>query len=369
MIHSVSTIATLLALATGGVLAQGCGRVVLEDVADGQAPGVVADGQAEGAVADGHGQQVPDGQARDVVAPSCPAGPPSAGQACVLVGQECLYSAAGGGYCGNVDAICSSGGYWQSAGVQCPIPGCPTALPGDGKACGKAETGCIYAINASVCSTGECGSGWTCGQIDCESAAAGVCSAIQCGCESGVWRCSGIECEPLDSGTLGGDAESGTGVDAPCVDASAGASCTQGSSAACNQPANPCAEGFVWACDNSNGTWIKETIACFADSSETTPTSAGCGPGEVLYVDDAAGDPCSPPDGGSCGDGGYLVEPDCCYHPTDAYCVPAPGACEGGLACSCANAICESRCRGGASFGVICSAASSGVVDCLCGKL
>jgi hypothetical protein len=49
--------------------------------------------------------------------------------------------------------------------------------------------------------------------------------------------------------------------------------------------------------------------------------------------------------------------------------VPAPGACEGGLACSCANAICESRCRGGASFGVICSAASSGVVDCLCGKL
>ncbi len=218
--RSVSATFAILALA-----AQGCGGLEVEEVADGEVHDVadgeaydVADGQALG-VAIGLPPGVADGGADAGPSPAsnlssnCPAVPPWPGKACAPVGQECEYSGPGGGYCGNVDAICSTGGYWQSAGVQCPDPGCPSALPGNGSACGEPDMRCIYPLNASVCSAGECGSGWVCGQIDCESAAAGVCSAIQCACDgSGAWSCGAIECQPPEAGADGG----GNGDDWVC---------------------------------------------------------------------------------------------------------------------------------------------------------
>jgi hypothetical protein len=232
MTRSVSAIATLLALGTCGVLgAQGCGGREVLDVADGQTQGVVGEDGSSNAISD---------------SPPCPAGPPWPGKACALVGQECLYSAAGGGYCGNVDAICSSSGYWQSAGVECPNPGCPSALPGDGNACSQPGLSCIYPINASVCSAGTCGSVWTCGQLDCESAGAGVCSAMQCGCDSsGVWHCGAIECQPPEAGAAA-LVDAPSEVDAACSGISAASfdqSCTQDSD---------CVRVAVGACDDCN---------------------------------------------------------------------------------------------------------------------
>jgi hypothetical protein len=83
--------------------------------------------------------------------------------------------------------------------------------------------------------------------------------------------------------------------------------CTPGSSSACNQPANPCAAGYIWSCSNSNGTWLKESIACYTDSTNQAVTTAACATGEVLYVNDVAGTPCAPTiDAGVCMDGAYL---------------------------------------------------------------
>ena len=183
----------------------------------------------------------------------------------------------------------------------------------------------------------------------------------------GIFACGGqaVGGTALDGGT-GSNTDASSPGPGPVV-ATAGASCTSASSSASNQPDNPCAAGYILACDNNNGTWIKETIECFADSSEKTRTTAGCGPSEVLYVDDAAGDPClASGDGGDCGPGGYFFEPNCCYYPTDAYCVPVPNGCGDALECSCANTVCESQCGGGANGGnpgVMCSGASAGVID------
>jgi hypothetical protein len=181
----------------------------------------------------------------------------------------------------------------------------------------------------------------------------------------------GATTDSSDDASTGSHAGGSTGSDAQpsdCVEATAGASCTPGESSACNQPGNPCAAGYIWACDNNNGTWIEETIVCYTDSSFTAQTTAACAPNEVLFVDDVAGDPCEiPGDGGACAEGTYHFEPDCCVSPTDAYCVPDP--CGGALECGCAGAVCQSQCGSSEGDpGVMCSGASSGVIDCLCGK-
>jgi hypothetical protein len=158
-----------------------------------------------------------------------------------------------------------------------------------------------------------------------------------------------------------------------CVEAVVGDACTPGTSTPCSQPANPCEEGYIWSCDNNNDLWIRELIACTTGPTATTTTTAACGAGEVLFVDDVAGDLCAGPVQGSgtgaaqCPAGTYLYEPTCCYSPTHAYCVPAPSECSDGLTCGCASSICDAQC-GGVNPGVMCSNAVGTVIDCLCGK-
>jgi hypothetical protein len=105
---------------------------------------------------------------------------------------------------------------------------------------------------------------------------------------------------------------------------------------------SPCAAGYIVSSFSYLGI---ETIVCFTDSSETTESTAACGPGEVLFGDDSPGGPCMPPDAGSCGNGWYLFKPGCCQSPDFAYCVPAPECCGGALDCGCGNAVCEAYCN------------------------
>jgi len=168
------------------------------------------------------------------------------------------------------------------------------------------------------------------------------------------------------------DAEHST--DVACVDPVVGAACTPGVTVPCSQPTNPCEAGYIWNCDNNNDLWIHELVECFTDKTSSTKTTAACGPGEVLFVDDAAGDPCeagSGSGGTTCPSGTYNFEPSCCYYPTNAYCVPLPAACSGGLSCDCASTVCDSECGAGGEGddGVMCTNAAGSVIDCLCGKV
>jgi hypothetical protein len=160
-----------------------------------------------------------------------------------------------------------------------------------------------------------------------------------------------------------------------CVDPVLGEAC--GSAPPCSQPANPCEAGYIWSCDGT-GVWYHELIQCYSDSTDTTTTTAACAADELLFVDDVAGDPCTPPGTGSgsgageCPAGSYLFQPHCCYRATDARCVKTPAACDGTPSCGCAESACVSGCSTivvGNSSEVMCGSAVSSVLDCSCGKV
>jgi hypothetical protein len=167
-------------------------------VGAGSSGGIVSDG---GVVPGSSGGIASDGGAG---APPCPATPPWPGNPCAQVGQECDYSGAGTGYCGNVMAVCAVQGYWQSAGEQCPSPGCPSALPADGQSCSQQQQGldCRYPLNALTCDGGVCGSGWSCGTIGCTSTSGATCDEWRCTCGNGggSWSCGANDCHGGDGG-------------------------------------------------------------------------------------------------------------------------------------------------------------------------
>jgi hypothetical protein len=172
----------------------------------------------------------------------------------------------------------------------------------------------------------------------------------------------------------GNDATSTDTQPIACVDPVVGAPCTPRASTPCSQPANPCKAGYIWSCNNGTAVWVQELVQCFTPTGKIT--TAACGEGEVLFVNDVAGDPCTytaeveaGTDGSTtgCPNGKYLFAPHCCYSPTEASCVPAPAACSHGLTCGCSQDLCLSWCSGAPSQ-VACTNAGNSVVDCLCGK-
>jgi len=163
----------------------------------------------------------------------------------------------------------------------------------------------------------------------------------------------------------------------PCVTPVLDASCSMSGTVGptlCSEgePANPCSTGFIWGC---NGAWYHEEVTCHA-SDGTTVITTPCPAGELLFVDDVAGDPCTEPADGSgsgaamgCPTGTYPWTSSCCEYPTNAYCVPTPASCGQSPSCACANPICGERCGGGGvDNGVYCASVSASVLDCFCGK-
>jgi hypothetical protein len=116
-----------------------------------------------------------------------------------------------------------------------------------------------------------------------------------------------------------------------CVDPTVGATCSEAARPC--QPANPCATGYIWSCIDTLPAlaWFHELITCSSQPNGTAPTTSACPDGEILFVDDVAGDGCILPaaDSGACPTGLYLsrIRPPCCSYPTQAWCVPTPAAC------------------------------------------
>jgi len=194
---------TLLLLAAGSALLA-CGGLR-------SAGGSDESDASTGQVSSSSGTSSSGGSAREGGndAPPCPAGPPWPGQPCAQVGQECDYSGPGGGYCGNVRAVCAIQGYWQSSGEQCPPADCPSALPASGQSCTQQGLTCRYPLNALTCDGGGvCGTGLTCGTLGCTNANGAVCDEWDCTCGGGAsWTCGAGDC-------LGGDAGVGCDYDA-----------------------------------------------------------------------------------------------------------------------------------------------------------
>jgi hypothetical protein len=162
-----------------------------------------------------------------------------------------------------------------------------------------------------------------------------------------------------------------SGTSGVCVEPVAGKACRPGTTTPCSQPENPCEAGYIWSCSNSDAVWLRELIECTAGPTSNTPTTAACGAGEVLFVDDIAGTPCAmdPGTGNPPCPAGTFEYSTCCYPPAFAYCVPTPSGCGDGLTCGCATSTCDAHCGvTGSDAAVTCSNAVGSVIDCLCGK-
>ncbi|HTQ44396.1 MAG TPA: hypothetical protein VMI75_16660, partial [Polyangiaceae bacterium] len=232
----------------------------------------------------------PDGSS----APPCPANPPWPGNPCAKLGQECDYSGPGGGYCGNVTAICVVQGYWQSAGQSCPSAPCPSAFPSSGETCSQSGLRCTYPLDALTCDSGVCGSGLTCGTLSCQNDAGATCDTWQCDCSGSSFSCTPGDCQGGNNDCPGCGGTWSAGCECPCTPPPTGELC--GAAEACNfgngttadclngrfecyGPAcpppvcpNPAATSYV-CCNGS----AQRTPNCDADGG------VGCDPGFTLY--------------------------------------------------------------------------------------
>ena len=93
------------------------------------------------------------------------------------------------------------------------------------------------------------------------------------------------------------------------------------------------------------------------DSGAIECNGQTCGAGEACVVTTAGGGPCmQPDDAGVCPNGTHTT--GCCDNTTTTYaCTKLPQACNGTLACPCAESLCQ--CGG-------CDIADAGVLSCQC---
>jgi hypothetical protein len=115
-----------------------------------------------------------------------------------------------------------------------------------------------------------------------------------------------VDASQVDAGVPQDAPMSGDAAPPPCVTPVLGGPCSNPSfgapgTALCPadggapaDPANPCSAGFIWSCNGTSDSWYQEEIQCYA-SDGTTVITTPCPAGELLFVDDVAGDPCEGP--------------------------------------------------------------------------